>query len=454
MTDTDAGSLGRALREVAIPLTGAKEDYAALLASIGSARFVLIGEESHGTREFYRERARITRLLIEQKGFSAVAIEADWPDAYRVNRFVRGTGTDASAVDALAGFERFPIWMWRNTEVADFITWLRAHNELQGRGQSGQDRQVGLYGLDLYSLFTSIRAVLGYLEKVDPDAALRARARYACFDHFSEDTQAYGYAAALKLGPSCEQEVVNQLVELQRRAGTYAQRDGRAAEDEFFFAEQNARMIKNAEEYYRAMFRGRNASWNLRDTHMVDTLAALEAHLSRHRDAPKIVVWAHNSHLGDARATQLGEQGEINVGQLVRQRWKGESMLVGLTTYAGTVTAASEWDSPTERKRVNPALPGSYGDVLHHVGLPRFLLPLRDDERARDALRRNRLERAIGVIYRPDTERQSHYFHARLSAQFDAVLHFDQTSAVVPLDAPDAGMHDPEQEWETFPSGM
>jgi erythromycin esterase-like protein len=262
------------IREAAHPLTGSLQDYDPLMLLVGDARLVLLGEASHGTHEFYRERAQITKRLIAEKGFTAVAVEADWPDAYRVNRYVRGEGNDAEAVDALAGFKRFPAWMWRNADVLDFAGWLRAHNE----GLPPAGRKVGFYGLDLYSLHASIEAVLGYLDKVDPEGASRARYRYGCFEHFGEDPQQYGYQTGFGLTPSCQREVVNQLVELQRRAAEYARRDGRVAEDDFFYAEQNARLVKNAEEYYRTMFRGRASSWNLRDRHMAETLHALLAH--------------------------------------------------------------------------------------------------------------------------------------------------------------------------------
>jgi erythromycin esterase-like protein len=449
MLDATSLILSNAIREAAHPLTGASSDYDPLIRLIDDARFVLLGEASHGTHEFYRERAQITKRLIQEKGFTAVAVEADWPDAYRVNRYVRGRGDDREAVDALGGFKRFPTWMWRNADVLDFVGWLRAHNDALPQNAT----KVGFYGLDLYSLHASIESVLGYLDKVDPEAAKRARYRYSCFDHFGEDTQSYGYATGFGLTESCESEVVGQLVELRRRAAEYASRDGRVAEDEFFFAEQNARLVKNAEEYYRSMFRGRVSSWNLRDQHMAETLDALQAHLERQGgSAAKVVVWEHNSHLGDARATQMGEAGEWNVGQLVREHHGSEAVLVGFSTYTGTVTAATDWDAPAERKSVRPALPESYETLFHEVGIPRFLLPLRDESRASAGLREARLERAIGVIYRPETERQSHYFYARLPDQFDAVLHFDETRAVEPLErtAPWESGEPPE----TYPSGM
>jgi erythromycin esterase-like protein len=436
-----------ALADSARPLIGASDDYDALLELIGDARLVLVGEATHGTHEFYRERAQITKRLIVEKGFSAVAVEADWPDAYRVDRYVRGTGMDRSADASLAGFERFPTWMWRNAEVVDFIGWLRAHNDSTG----APEVKTGFYGLDLYSLHSSMAAVLAYLDKVDPEGAKRARYRYSCFDQFGENTQAYGYAASFGLTESCEREVVGQLVELRRRATDYASRDGRVAADEFFFAEQNARLVKDAEEYYREMFRGRESSWNLRDRHMADTLEHLIAFLTRQGPRAKIVVWEHNSHLGDARATEMADRGEINVGQLVRERYKNEAVLIGFSTYTGTVTAATDWDGPPECKRVRPALPGSYEALFHDASPNRFFLDLQD-ERVQ-ALGEPRLERAIGVVYRPETERASHYFHANLPAQFDAVLHFDQTRAVEPLE-PTVHWQKDQEVPETFPSGV
>ena len=424
-------------------LEGKPDDYDALLERVGDARFVLIGEASHGTHEFYRERAEITRRLVVEKGFNAVAVEADWPDAYRVNRYVRGAGSDHTARDALAGFKRFPAWMWRNDVVADFVAWLRAHNGTLPPGAF----PVGFYGLDLYSLFTSIEAVLGYLEKHDPEAARRARLRYSCFDHYVEDTQAYGYAAAFGLDKSCEAQVVKQLQELQRKAFERAAEDSEA----FFEAEQNARLVKNAEEYYRTMFRGRVSSWNLRDSHMAETLEALVEHLDRRTPRAKVVVWAHNSHLGDARATDMGDAGEHNLGQLARERF-GEhaTVLVGFSTYEGTVTAADDWDEPARVKRVRPGLAGSYEAYFHSLGIDRFMAFL-DARELPLGFRERRLQRAIGVIYRPETERQSHYFYSRLVGQFDVMLHFDTTRALQPLEA--TATEESREAPETYPTG-
>jgi erythromycin esterase-like protein len=430
MQTTTETTLTETVREAAHRLTGASYDYDPLMDRIGDARFVLIGEASHGTHEFYHERAQITQRLVTEKGFTAVAVEADWPDAYRINRYVRGASNDEFAIEALADFQRFPTWMWRNTDVVEFLEWLHAHNE----ALSPRATRTGFYGLDLYSLRASMQAVLQYLDEVDPEAAKRARARYACFDQFGDNTQNYGFAAGLGLAKSCEEEVIAQLIELQQRAIRDGRRHGRAAEDDLFYVEQNARLVKNAEEYYRSMFLEEVSSWNLRDQHMVQTLDALVEYFDRQDVSAKVVVWAHNSHLGDARATQMGERGELNVGQLVRQRYGRDAVLVGFTTHHGTVTAASDWGGPAERKRVRPGLSDSYEEIFHDTGVAQFLLTWREGDTAMDGLREPKLERAIGVIYLPDTERMSHYFWARLRDQFDAVLHFDETRAVEPLE--------------------
>jgi erythromycin esterase-like protein/predicted phosphoribosyltransferase len=422
------------------PLRGLA-DYDELVARAGHARHVLIGEASHGTHEFYRERAEITKRLIAEEGFTAVAVEADWPDAYRVNRFVRGAGDDDFAEEALGDFRRFPVWMWRNTVVAEFVDWLRAHNDALPDGAP----KVGFYGLDLYSLHRSMEAVIEYLDGVDAEAARRARERYACFDHFGRDPQVYAYEAGMAGAEPCERQAVEQLVELRARAAELARGHGRPDPDEEFFAEQNARLVVDAERYYRAMFRGGVESWNLRDRHMAETLEELSAHLERTSGRAKVAVWEHNSHLGDNRATELGQAGQLNVGQLVRERHGDQALLVGFTTYTGTVTAASSWGGIAERKNVRRALPGSWEELLHQQAIPAFLVDPAH-------LHGRRLERAIGVIYRPETERISHYFNARTADQFDAVVHVDATSALEPLER--------TSEWEagelpeTYPFGV
>ena len=436
----------RAIRENSHPVTGLDENYAPLFDLIGNSRFVLIGEASHGTHEFYRTRAYITKRLIREKGFRAVAVEADWPDAHRVNSYVLGRGQDRYALQSLDDFRRFPAWMWRNSDVLDFVNWLRDYNDSLPR----ETPKTAFYGMDLYSFHSSSRAVLDYLDKVDPEAARRARFRYGCFEQFGEDIQAYGYAATFGLSKACEDEVVVQLIEMSRRAADLASRDGRLDPDEFFTAEQNARVVKNAERYYRAMFSRRISSWNLRDRHMAETLDQLISHLGA---SAKIVVWAHNSHLGDARATEMSNQGELNVGQLVREKYGNTSVLIGFTTYTGAVTAASNWDGPAEQKQVRPALSDSFEAMFHATHVPAFLTVLRGNRFLSGILNQERLERAIGVVYLPHSERVSHYFHARLADQFDAVIHIDNTKALQPLEI----TSQPEEAGEvpeTYPSAI
>jgi erythromycin esterase-like protein len=465
MPERTFAELGALVRHHAVRLVGDARDYDSLLERVGDRRIVLIGEATHGTHEFYAERADITRRLIEEKGFGAVVVEADWPDAYRVNRFVRDESGDADAVSALAGFVRFPAWMWRNVDVADFIDWLRAHNDALDVG----GHKVGFYGLDLYSLYSSIDEVVRYLARVDPAAARRAQERYACFEAAKAEDESglsYGLATERGLRASCENEVVEQLVELRQRSSELSAAP--VEDDEYFYAEQNARVAKNAERYYRVMFRGRHNSWNLRDEHMMEMLEALRTHIESKTGSGKIVVWAHNSHLGNARATEMADFGQLNLGQLVRERCGDDAVAVGFTTYTGTVTAASDWGGPVEEKTVRPGLPESYEDLFHATGLPQFLLHLTGDlappsealpelhaplgQPLTRALERQRLERAIGVIYAPETERASHYFHARLVGQFDVVIHIDETRALVPLEAR-APSPAPELP-ETYPSAL
>ena len=439
-------ALLQGLRPHLRPLAGAAADDPELIARLGRARFALLGEASHGTHEFYAERVALSRKLITEHGFNALVLEADWPDAWRVNRYIRGASDDGDAEAALSGFRRFPTWMWCNTVIVEFVEWLREHNA--GRPPSGQ---VGFYGMDLYSLYGSIAAVLQYLDGVDPEAAQRARSRYGCFDHYGEDSQAYGYAASFGMKATCEDEVIQQLREMNRRAGELMAAGSSEDRAEVFYAQQNARLVRNAEEYYRTMFHGRVSSWNLRDSHMVETLQALEKHLTALTGCGRLVVWAHNSHLGDASATEMGDLGEWNVGQLARDHWGDAALLVGFSTHHGTVTAASEWDAPAQRKRVRPGLEGSYEALFHQAG-ERFWLPLAGNAALGELLREKRLQRAIGVIYLPQSERLSHYFHTRLPAQFDAMIHIDETRALQPLVAEPA-WHQGEPA-ETYPSGL
>jgi erythromycin esterase-like protein len=419
--DAGTAATAAAVRPAAVPLTGAATDYDALMAMVGDARVVLLGEATHGTHEFYRERARITRRLVLEKGFTAVAIEGDWPRAARVHRYVAGAGSDRGAEQALGHFTEFPVWMWRNAEVRDLVEWMRAHNAALPAGAP----RVGFHGLDVYSLALSADEVVAYLERVDPAAAERARARYACFRRFRDEPQSYGLAVAGGTA-SCQAQAAEQVRELQGRTADAA---GRAA---LFDAQRNAAVVAGAEAYFRGLYEPGVSTWNLRDRHMMATLEALLAEPVPGGGPAKVVVWAHNTHVGDARATEMGEAGELSLGQLARERFGERSVRVGFTTYAGTVVAAREWGSPGERREVRPSLPGSFGEVFHAVGHSAFLLPLRGGAAA-GALEEPRLERAIGVVYVPGTERRSHYFRARLPQQFDAVVHWDRTQAVQPL---------------------
>ena len=398
-------------------------DLAPLLARIRNARVVLIGEATHGTSEFYRLRARITRMLIEQCGFNVVALEADWPDTAMLDRYVRGwEGPDLPAPP----FSRFPVWMWRNQETLQFIDWLADYNRARPDPLAG----VSLHGLDLYSLYHSIHGVLAYLERVDPAAAARARERYACFSPWERDPAVYGRATVAGERADCEHEVVATLTELLAHRLAYRLADGEA----LFDSEQNARVVRSAEQYYRVMYYGSRESWNLRDRHMFDTLQDVLAHRG---ESARAVVWAHNSHVGDAAATEMGMRGELNIGQLAREAWGDAAYLIGFGTDHGTVAAASNWDEPMAVKAVRPALPDSYEHVFHQAGPANLLLPIRhaDSELLHDGLRTPRLQRAIGVIYRPETERVSHYFRTVLTRQFDEYIWFDETRAVTPLDA-------------------
>lgn len=415
------------LRSAALRLDGAGSDYDLLVEAARGRSFVLLGEATHGTREFYRMRADITRRLIEEGGFDAVAVEADWPDAYRLHRYVSGDAADTTAMDAFGDFSRFPRWMWRNEEVLRFIAWLRAHNDARS-----PDAHAGFYGLDMYSMYRSAEAVIAYLERVDSTQAGIARRQYAALDHVREPER-YGYEAVSGLRPDCRDAVRERLVELIRRRSDYIADDGRAAADAHFFAQQNAHVVASAEAYYRETFAGRAASWNRRDEHMTETLLALQRHQRETNRMGRIVVWAHNSHLGDARATEMARAGEWNVGQLIRERAGREAVLsVGFTTYTGTVTAARQWNGAAERRGVLPALADSYEDLFRRSGLEAFYVPLSGE--VAEVLREPRLERAIGVLYLPETEYASHYFAASLPLQFDAVFHLDETEAVEPLD--------------------
>jgi erythromycin esterase-like protein/predicted phosphoribosyltransferase/dienelactone hydrolase len=411
--------------------------FAAAFDRYADARVVLLGEASHGTSEFYRARAAITRRLIEHHGFNIVAVEADWPDAAAVDRHVRLKPHRAMEVRP---FSRFPTWMWRNAEVETFVRWLRGHN-----ARVAVDKRAGFYGLDLYNMRASMAAVLEYLDKVDPVAAREARERYACLAPWNAEPAAYGRAALSEGYAICEGPVLRILVDLAKHALEYAAHDG----ETLFDATQNARLVADAERYYRVMYYGAHESWNLRDTHMFDTL---ERTLAMRGPASKAVVWAHNSHIGDARYTEMGAaRGELNIGQLCRERFGRNAALIGMGTHGGTVMAASDWEAPAEVKTVRPSLSGSYEALCHAVGVGRYLIDLRPhcNEPLREYLSRPRLERYIGVVYRPQTERFSHYADACLPEQYDGFVWFDETTAVTPLAAKTAPGED-----ETYPFGL
>jgi erythromycin esterase-like protein len=427
------GRFVEAVRAMAHPLNGTARDYDLLMDLVGDARLVLLGVASHGTSEFYRERAEITKRLIQEKGFTAIAAEADWPGAYRVNRYLSGETSAADAVEALADLRRFPAWMWRNRAVVEFIEWLRAYNAELAAGR----RKIGFYGLDLYTLRASREAVLRYLERIDPQAAHRARAQYACFDHFGDNARGYGVFGAI--GRPCRDAAVAGVVELQQsRAVKEARGAGREAEEEYFNALQNARVVRNTEGVYASMYRSQAKAWNLREQHMAVTLDDLAAHLDRQaRRRTKIVVWAHSSHLGDGCATEKYEDRLVNVGQLVREQHDGETALICFTTNGGTVTAATDWDGPPEIKELWPAVPESYEALFHDTKLERFMISHRERDKVPEVLRRDRSERSVGAVYHSQTaeaERAAHYFTARLAEQFDAVLYFDATHAVEPIE--------------------
>ena len=426
-------STANLIKKSAHPISGNPRDYDPLMKMIGDARFVLLGEATHGTHEFYRERALITRRLIEEKGFDAVVLEADWTDAYRVNEFVQGASRDRTAEQSLSGFTRFPQWMWRNTDFRDLVDSIHSSNA-SGKPEKAR---TGVYGMDLYGLSESVPAVVEYLKRVDSEAGNQAAKRYACFEKYGDQPERYGSDVSRDEKKSCEKQASEQFQEMEKRFNAWLTNTNRQRDEALFSAYQNARVVKNAEAYYRLSYKGNFSTWNLRDSHMAETLEALVRFLDAAcagNPKSKIVVWAHNTHQGDARMTEMGESGELNVGHLMRQAHNENSVLVGFTTYTGEVIAASEWGEKGEQMKVRPALAGSYSRLFHEAGIPNFLLIFRGNEQLTQALGRPRLERAIGVIYKPETERQSHYFNARMSKQFDAVIHFDVTGAVKPLD--------------------
>jgi len=432
------------------PLTGAPSDYDALMDQIANASVVLLGEASHGTHEFYAARAAISKRLIEEKGFATILIEADWPDTHRVNQYINGEGQDKNAEESLNDFKRFPAWMWRNEEVVSFIEWLRRYNEPRMNMQS----PVHIYGLDLYSLHRSIEIIIHTLEKINPEAAHKAKLRYQCFDTYA-DPQEYGYAASLFPDKSCRDEVIEQLIDLKKKQFAFFKHNTIDPVQEKLYLEQNALVVQNAEKYYTAMFEPNAVtSWNVRDSHMMETVNKIVSFNDSNERNHKIIIWAHNSHVGDVRYTQMFAFGEQNLGQFVKEAFGADALSVGFTTYQGTVSAASAWGGDVERKKVRPALSESIESFFHDSGIKDFLLiPSAHPEMYEFLERTEYLERAIGVIYLPETERKSHYFYAQLSQQFDAVIHFDQSTAVVPLEK-STRWQKGEDVPETFPFGV
>lgn len=418
-----------------LPSPERADQFGECFARFGDASVVLLGEATHGTSEFYRARAAITRELVKRHGFTVVAVEADWPDAARIDRFVRHFAPRTSSGEA---FARFPTWMWRNIEVMEFLDWLRDHNE-----SLPAERRAAFVGLDVYSLGASVSAVLDYLDRVDPEAAQMARRRYACFTPWQHDPAAYGGAILRGAQETCEEKAAAQLTDLLANRLDYIARDG----DAYFDAAQNARIVRGAEQYYRLMYRGSRESWNLRDRHMFETLQAVRA---QRGVGAKAVVWAHNSHIGNAAATAMGWAGEFNIGELCRTAFGDDAVLIGFGTDRGTVAAASAWDEPVETKTVLPARADSYEHAFRRAGIARSLTDWREPRKRplAEALREPMLERAIGVVYRPDNEFLSHYFEAVLAEQFDAYVWFEETRAVTPL-ASDR----PEGAPETYPFG-
>ena len=437
-TEAMHSDLHRALHNAAEPLPDPANTpaFGSLFDRFGAARVVLLGEATHGTSEFYRARAAITRRLIEEHGFSIVAVEADWPDAARIDDYARHRAPRPRRGDV---FVRFPTWMWRNLEVLEFADWLRGYNDKKAEGD-----RVSFHGLDVYSLDESIHAVLGYLDSVDPAAADKARDRYACLTPWQDDPARYGHAVERGGRDSCEDAAVAQLRDMLDRRLQHMQQDG----ERWFDAVQNARIVLAAERYYRAMYRGGTESWNLRDRHMFGTLQALLAHRG---DNAKAVVWAHNSHIGNAAATAMGWRGEFNIGELCRMAHGDEAVAIGFGTDRGRVAAASDWGGDMEIKSIRPARPDSWEHAFRHAGFARSLTDWRgpDKRKLAEILRRPLLERAIGVVYRPETELLSHYFEAVLAEQFDAFVWFEETNPVTPL-----GVEHPHGAPETYPFGL
>ncbi len=432
------------------PIKGASEDFDSVLSFIADASIVLMGEASHGTHEFYNARATMAKRLIVEKNFRTIAIEGDFPDVYRINRYINFQGDDTSARESLEDFKRFPLWMWRNEEMLSFIQWLRNYNKAQP-----SEERVSIYGLDLYSLYTSIKIVIDQLQKIDPQAAAVAEQRYNCFDVY-QDPQEYGYLASVFEEKSCRQEALAEYVEIVKKRVAQFKYDNLDTRQEKFYVQQNALLVKNAEQYYTSLFStDRAASWNMRDSHMMEVIRDVLKYNKGTGRSHKMIVWAHNSHVGDARATQMASRGELNVGQLAKEEFGAQAVAIGFTTYIGTVSAASAWDAPVERKKVRPALENSVEYFFHEIGAEAFVvIPSQHPELYQLFSENKYLERAIGVIYLPQTERHSHYFYAQLSKQFDIIIHYDTTHAVKPIDVSTHWESGEEDAPETFPFGV
>lgn len=435
------------LKEYFQPLKDTLTDYNTILDSIENIEHVLIGEATHGSHEFYSIRVDITKRLILEKKFNAIAIEADWPDVHRINQYIKGDKTIKNATDAFGGFKKFPTWMWRNEVIIEFVEWLYSYNS-----KLPFVKKIGFYGLDLYSLNTSIEVIIKYLEKKDMEAANKARQRYACFNSLKDELSSYGYAATFGMTKSCENEVREQLLELNENSYKYMNENS-IEEDQCYYITQNARLVKNAEKYYRSMFEHKSSSWNIRDTYMFETLDLLAEHLSKQlKSSAKIVTWAHNSHIGDARATELKALKQVNLGQLAREKYGNKVFIIGFLTYAGFVTSATKWGGVVEYKKILPALSHSYEYFLHNLSATNFIINFISMDIIDELIPAGLLQRAIGVIYLPKTERASHYFHTNLIKQFDTVIYIDKTSALRPLEITST-WHFGEQ-FETFPFGL
>jgi erythromycin esterase-like protein len=410
-----------------------ERDLDVLLDRVGDARVVMLGEATHGTHEFYRWRATVTRRLITERGFSFVAVEGDWPDCQRVDRSVRwlpGAPTDPR--EALAAFERWPTWMWANEEVVDFCCWLHGHN-----GMVDETARVGFHGLDVYSLWESLREILTYLREHEPEQVPAALAAYRCFEPYAEDAQAYAWATRL-VPTSCESRVMDLLATVRERA---------ADRGSHFGVWQNAEVVVGSERYYRAMVRGGRESWNVRDRHMDETLDRL---LTRYGPTARAVVWAHNTHIGDARATDMADAGMVNIGQLARERYGADQVvLVGFGTHRGTVVAGDAWGAPMGLKALPPARPDSLEDVLHATAPPEALFVFPRGDRP-DLLTDELDHRAVGVVYQPDRERWGNYVRTVLGERYDAFFWFDETRGVRPLHTRAVDVSEPE----TYPSGV